>query len=278
MPLQADIQNKEKSLAELMAKILQAPLEPLDRSIKEISGELLEAHDRLRTLDEAVVPLLGTLAGNVERSGRHAKSALAQIQEELPRIERQMKEHVTAAAADQRSALALRIDDVARETQNSLKLHSEALLAVHSRADAAQSEAVQAMAAAAREQAAGIQQAIASGTGALHAAILDLRSMQATTDGQVASLALRIQTTESALLARLDQHGVEQRQSGTQALQAVQAVTSRQAAAGRLIDEQHAALKAQVEACQKTLNRLSMVTVLSLMSTVACFGFLILQR
>lgn len=50
----SEIKNKEKSLAELMVKILKEPLNPLEMSLDELKDELFEATSKLAEIDDKI--------------------------------------------------------------------------------------------------------------------------------------------------------------------------------------------------------------------------------
>lgn len=47
MNVTSEIKNKEKSLAELMVKILKEPLNPLESTLKKINTEVLDTKDKV---------------------------------------------------------------------------------------------------------------------------------------------------------------------------------------------------------------------------------------
>ncbi|MGI2080247.1 hypothetical protein [Shewanella putrefaciens] len=50
----SEIRNKEKSLIELMVKILKEPLNPLERSLSELKAELVKTGGKLHEVDDNV--------------------------------------------------------------------------------------------------------------------------------------------------------------------------------------------------------------------------------
>ncbi|MDH1397232.1 hypothetical protein N5J09_09965 [Aeromonas caviae] len=78
MNVTSEIKNKERALAELMAKILKEPLNPLESSLKKINTELLETRDKVEEINDAI----NTVVANTEEIINPLKRSLRDLQDD----------------------------------------------------------------------------------------------------------------------------------------------------------------------------------------------------
>ncbi len=105
MSTATEIQNKEKTLAELMVKILKEPLSPLETSIKALSGDLADTRDSITEINDT----LGASADDGEKATKSLLQALRKIREEdVPSLLTKLQKHITdQSASDARAVEAL---------------------------------------------------------------------------------------------------------------------------------------------------------------------------
>lgn len=105
MSTATEIHNKEKTLAELMVKILKEPLNPLEASIKALNGNLADTRGSITEINET----LGASAVDAENATKSLLQALRKIREEdVPSLLTKLQKHITnQSASDARAVEAL---------------------------------------------------------------------------------------------------------------------------------------------------------------------------
>lgn len=105
MSTATEIHNKERTLAELMIKILKEPLKPLEVSIKAMSGDLADTRDSITEINDT----LGASAGDAEKATKSLLQALRKMREEdVPSLLSKLQKHITnQSASDARAVEAL---------------------------------------------------------------------------------------------------------------------------------------------------------------------------
>lgn len=86
-------QEKENSLAELMARILKEPLKPLDESVKGLKDELADIKEEIEHTQNSVV------SGVVEVLNKHERGAKNRDEETLEILRTNLSEQTQALAA-----------------------------------------------------------------------------------------------------------------------------------------------------------------------------------
>ncbi|EKN5950047.1 hypothetical protein ACOHX9_000813 [Yersinia enterocolitica] len=77
MNVTSEIKNKEKTLAELMVKILKEPLDPLKGSVKKLHEEVLDTKDKVEEINDAL-----NAAESTEEIIKPLKKTLRELQED----------------------------------------------------------------------------------------------------------------------------------------------------------------------------------------------------
>lgn len=105
MSTATEIHNKEKTLAELMVKILKEPLKPLEASIKALNADLVNTLGSITEINDT----LGASAGDAEKATKSLLQALRKIREEdVPSLLTKLQKHITdQSASDARAVEAL---------------------------------------------------------------------------------------------------------------------------------------------------------------------------
>lgn len=102
MSTATEIQNKEKTLAELMVKILKEPLNPLEASIKALSGDLADTRDSITEINDT----LGASADDAEKATKSLLQALRKIREEdVPSLLTKLQKHITDQSVSDANAV-----------------------------------------------------------------------------------------------------------------------------------------------------------------------------
>ncbi|RZI31687.1 hypothetical protein [Pseudomonas orientalis] len=105
MSTATEIHNKEKTLAELMVKILKEPLKPLEASIKALNADLVNTLGSITEINDT----LGASADDAEKATKSLLQALRKIREEdVPSLLTKLQKHITdQSASDARAVEAL---------------------------------------------------------------------------------------------------------------------------------------------------------------------------
>ena len=113
MDLTAEIKNKEESLSALMSRVLKEPLAPLNKSIDDTMGTLLDAKDILDEIDLSIK----TSSHEVEKHIKSLRSSLSLIKDEvLPDHERRFQLQVKKLS-----------DATATKVQESIDSHQKSM-------------------------------------------------------------------------------------------------------------------------------------------------------
>lgn len=97
MDLTAEIKSKEKSLSELMVKILKGPLNPLEDSVKTLKGDLLDTKDLVSEVNDAVNVSVGDLEKVQKALKRIRDDSLPEIASSIQTV---IAEHVGSQSRD----------------------------------------------------------------------------------------------------------------------------------------------------------------------------------
>ncbi len=91
MHVTAEIQSKEKSLADLMSRILKEPFKPLSESIKKLEGTVLDSEEKLEEIQNS----LGVFSDDAEKAKKEITKALRSIRDEnLPELASDIQKHL----------------------------------------------------------------------------------------------------------------------------------------------------------------------------------------
>ena len=113
MDLTAEIKNKEESLSALMSRVLKEPLAPLNKTIDDTMGTLLDAKDILDEIDLSIK----TSSHEVEKHIKSLRSSLSLIKDEvLPDHERRFQLQVKKLS-----------DATATKVQESIDSHQKSM-------------------------------------------------------------------------------------------------------------------------------------------------------
>ncbi|EOE0699445.1 hypothetical protein ACJ8WG_004796, partial [Klebsiella pneumoniae] len=92
MNVTSEIKNKEKTLAELMVKILKEPLDPIKGSVKKLHEEVLDTKDKVEEINDAI----NAVGANTEEIINPLKRSLRELRDDdLPGIISKLREFIS---------------------------------------------------------------------------------------------------------------------------------------------------------------------------------------
>jgi len=95
MSVTTEIKNKEKSLAELMGRILKVPLTPLEDSMKALHDGILDTNELIEDINNAI----GVSAGDVEEMRTLIKQQFIEIRDDdIPTMMNNLQEYISQQA------------------------------------------------------------------------------------------------------------------------------------------------------------------------------------
>lgn len=281
MTIQTEIRNKEKLLAELMVKILEVPLDPINTSIKMMQSDLLDTQEQLQSIYDLVAPSLTALVEDGDKANKHARKVFTKIQEDIPALKSQLQEHMVMVSEGQRQALESVIVEHAVQSNESLEAASENFFKALSRTTSTQSETLLTILSVRQELIIAIEDLKASQTLDMQVALKEIRSAQNFREKNSASLALKLETVSKDVATRLEALSTEMRDALTEQRQNKQEVSeilgSNHAETCKLLTQQHAALQEKVTMFQHKLKNQMITIGVFFVSMLAYIGFDILR-
>lgn len=201
MPLQAEIQSREQSLAALMTRILQDPLRPIEQSLQRLGGELTDAQEKLEHLHQ-LMALASSLGPEVAKTVFYAKKV---VNESVPDLKAHLAEHVSAVSKDHRQAIEAAI--TAHADRGALMLNAVAgTLSAGLNEAAARHLETSALIGHARLELSELIKEVGSGLqAALEKQQQQLRSLHALSDSHHAALILERERLDRAVADRFEE-------------------------------------------------------------------------
>lgn len=134
-PKSADVQSKEKSLADLMERILAKPLAPLEKSVATLQTELAPAHTKLHqelgTLQNMLLALAETVPQQSKRLQTAVDDVLETLQDEnLPSLQRSVQQHVWQTAQELQQQITNLLAQLRDATSAAMAGHTDTLQAM----------------------------------------------------------------------------------------------------------------------------------------------------
>ncbi|WMJ67495.1 hypothetical protein RBI80_31130 (plasmid) [Klebsiella variicola] len=106
MNVTSEIKNKEKSLAELMVKILKEPLNPLESTLKKINTEVLDTKDKVEEIYDAI----NAVGANTEEIINPLKKSLRELQDDdVPGAISKLREFISTQVEEKNRILVPRL-------------------------------------------------------------------------------------------------------------------------------------------------------------------------
>lgn len=240
MSTATEIHNKEKTLAELMIKILKEPLKPLEVSIKALSGDLADTRDSITEINDT----LGASAGDAEKATKSLLQALRKMREEdVPSLLTKLQKQITdQSASDARAVEALLERSTAVHTSSLSSTEAVLLeaLAGATRQQGELAQSIEALRPHIESSAAKVSRQLSS----LHSSsVIDFKA-------EVVDVGVRIaeqqQASQETLLARLEAVGREDQAAKVEHAEVVEKVLKEIALNREFSKRINSALAAQV--------------------------------
>lgn len=136
------VHPKEKSLAELMDRLVSQPLKPLGEKLANVSQQIDELAEKNVQSSENLLILVGDLKEEIPKGLKSIQRGLRDVEDDhLPQLQERLQAHVTHSVQESRNALAIHMDSVtagiterlAQQVQQAQQLWNEhaKALAVH---------------------------------------------------------------------------------------------------------------------------------------------------
>ncbi len=118
MNVTSEIKNKERTLAELMAKILKEPLNPLESSLKKLNTEVLETRDKVEEINDAI----NAVGANTEEIINPLKRALRELQDDdIPGVISKLREFISTQVEEKKQDISAALSQQSAHYDNQLK-------------------------------------------------------------------------------------------------------------------------------------------------------------
>ncbi len=118
MNVTSEIKNKERTLAELMAKILKEPLNPLESSLKKLNTEVLETRDKVEEINDAI----NAVGANTEEIINPLKKSLRDLQDDvIPRAISTLREFISTLVEEKKQDISAALSQQSAHYDNQLK-------------------------------------------------------------------------------------------------------------------------------------------------------------
>lgn len=113
-----EIKTKEKSLADLMSRVLKEPLNPIELSVNKLGCDFLELKDKVDEVEQA----LEVSAASVDKLGKALKKI---SQEQLPDLSQKIQEDIEGCLRKAIKTLTDTIDETRKHLTDQLDLQND---------------------------------------------------------------------------------------------------------------------------------------------------------
>lgn len=245
MSVTSEIKNKERALAELMAKILKEPLNPLESSLKKLNTEVLETKDKVEKINDAI----NAVGANTEDLIEPLKKSLCELQDDyIPEAISTLREFISTLVEEKRQDISAALSQQSAHYDSQLKAATGEVFEKLSDVLGQQNESVQS----------AIQQYQQTGIDSAEALLQQLLAANRFLEEASVASASEQQSTRER-----DQRLAERLES---VMQAQQALTE-------AVSEQKIQLEAQVAASQGRFRYVAIIFALFSTSTLAYIGY-----
>jgi len=118
MNVTSEIKNKEKSLADLMVKILKEPLNPLESSLKKLNAEFLETKDKVEEINDAI----NAVGANTEEIINPLKRSLRELQDDdIPGAISKLREFISTQVEEKKQDISAALSQQSAHYDSQLK-------------------------------------------------------------------------------------------------------------------------------------------------------------
>lgn len=125
MSVTTEIKNKEKSLAELMVRILKEPLTPLEDSMKALHDDILDTKE----LTENINNVVGVSASDVEEMSKAIKKQFIEIRDDdIPTLMNSLQVYISQQATLIRESVDISLCEQSTKHEEQINTISEKVL------------------------------------------------------------------------------------------------------------------------------------------------------
>ncbi|APR30303.1 hypothetical protein BTW28_04560 [Citrobacter freundii] len=118
MNVTSEIKNKEKTLAELMVKILKEPLDPLKGSVKKLHEEILDTKDKVEEINDAI----NAVGANTEEIINPLKRSLRELQDDdIPGVISKLREFISTQVEEKKQDISTALSQQSVHYDSQLK-------------------------------------------------------------------------------------------------------------------------------------------------------------
>lgn len=118
MNVTSEIKNKEKTLAELMVKILKEPLNPLKSSLKKLDLDVLDTKDRVEGINDAI----NAVGTNTEEIINRLQRLLRQLQDDnIPEAISKLREFISTQVEEKKQDIGVALSQQSAHYDSQLK-------------------------------------------------------------------------------------------------------------------------------------------------------------
>ncbi|WP_342760123.1 hypothetical protein [Leclercia adecarboxylata] len=118
MNVTSEIKNKEKSLAELMVKILKEPLNPLESSLKKLNTEVLDTKDKVEEINDAI----NAVGANTEEIINPLKKSLRELQDDdVPGAISKLRDFISTQVEEKKQNISAALNQQSAHYDSQLK-------------------------------------------------------------------------------------------------------------------------------------------------------------
>lgn len=313
MNVTSEIKNKEKTLAELMVKILKEPLDPLKGAVKKLHEEVLDTKDKVEEINDAI----NAVGANTEEIINPLKRSLRELQDDdIPGVISKLREFISTQVEEKKKDISTALSQQSVHYDSQLKAATgkvfEKLSDVLGQQNESVQTAIQQYQQTGIDSAEALLQQLLSANRSLEANASEQRStrerdqrlaerlesvMQAqqqikqsisALDQQLKGVSQGVQTARTTLAERQESDrrevlsGLETLSTDVQAAlvqhlipptQAIESLQTSQQALTEAVSQQKSHLEAQIAASQGRLRYVVIIFALFATSTLAYIGY-----
>lgn len=118
MNVTSEIKNKEKTLAELMVKILKEPLDPLKGAVKKLHEEVLDTKHKVEEINDAI----NAVGANTEEIINPLKRSLRELQDDdIPGVISKLREFISTQVEEKKQDISTALSQQSVHYDSQLK-------------------------------------------------------------------------------------------------------------------------------------------------------------
>lgn len=253
MNVTSEIKNKEKSLTELMVKILKEPLNPLESSLKKLNTEVLDTKDKVEEINDAI----NAVGANTEEIINPLKKSLRELQDDdVPGAISKLRDFISTQVEEKKQNISAALSQQSAHYDSQLKAATGEVFEKLSDVLGQQNESVQA----------AIQQYQQTGIDSAEALLQQLLNAAERQESDRRQVLSSLETLSSDVPAALVQHL-------TPLTQAIESLQTSQQALTEAVSQQKSYLEAQIAASQGRFRYIVIIFALFATSTLAYIGY-----